>query len=139
MKAVSDAGRGLKHSGIIASRAEVQRFARSTREFLSDGARVVFDVDFDNMSLTDLIPREEVRKPLARAEAAARGRRRAWDARRPSHSMRSSVKRAPTESGSELEWRLHRLRDPHGPQLSAFHLHLEDRVGPRFAKAWDAR
>jgi len=138
MRAVSDARRGFKHSGVLPSRNEIQRFTRATREFLTDGAQAVFDVAFDETSLTELIPDAKVRNPVQQAERdLAAGELRAATGNAAIAFDALSRRHAPGEEGSDLDWRIYRMRD-HLSMKSASLLKVSESVNRDFAQAWDA-
>jgi hypothetical protein len=70
MAAINRARMGLKHGGVIPSKAEIQRLATMTRSFLEDATLVVFAVTLDQATLVDFVPSAAVRTTLHDAEAA---------------------------------------------------------------------
>ena len=139
MKALSDARRGLKHSGVLPSRSEVERFARATGEFLREATQTVFDVDFDRVSLVGLIPDTRVREELGKAEEAI-GRGAASEAAQHARiAFEYAIREEPPaemNSRHYAQWNK-RLRPPSLSFANSFFLGLEKSVGSKFGRAWD--
>jgi hypothetical protein len=58
-----------KHFGIQPERTEAQRLLTAMSEFLREGSRMVFDVDFATVSMVDLLPDGDVKSHLKKAES----------------------------------------------------------------------
>jgi hypothetical protein len=136
MRAVSDARRGLKHSGVLPSAAEIRRFAASTEDFLFDSARAVFDVDLALVSLADFIVDDAARRQLRVGEdalqsgdagAALASARLAFE-----HLMRGVPSSDPVKERTS-RW----FRQTSFPYASSTSLTLAKSVGSQFAREWD--
>jgi hypothetical protein len=134
MTVINKARGGLKHSGVIPSKAEIQRFATMTRAFLEDATQVVFGVTLDQATLVDLVPSAAVRSALHEAEAAiaagdvagALGKARiAFEL-----SLREDDERVRQATGR------HPLRITAARLPSAFSLGLRE-LDARFGRGWD--
>jgi hypothetical protein len=139
MKAVSDARRGLKHSGVLPSRSEVQRFARSTREFLEEATRLVFGTDFNRASLVDLVPVEKVRVHLKTAEEALGEQNTGAALREAALAFELATFADPPADYRSLAYRRweKRVQEPDFRRSSSWDLGLEHKVGRDFARKWD--
>lgn len=139
MKALSDARRGLKHSGILPSRSEVARLARATGEFLREGTMTVFDADFDRVSLVDLIPDTTVREELRKAEEALGRGAASQGAQHARIAFEYAIREEPPREMNPrnyAQWKK-RLRPPSFSFESSFFLGLDQSVGRKFGRAWD--
>lgn len=58
-----------KHFGLQPERTEVQRLLTSMSEFLREGSRMVFDVNYATVSMVDLLPDGDVKSHLKNAES----------------------------------------------------------------------
>lgn len=70
MRRFNSARVNLKHRGVRPAHAEIEGFRASAIDFLSENSRNLFGVDFERISLTDLVKSEKVRNSLKNAEAA---------------------------------------------------------------------
>lgn len=139
MKALSDARRGLKHSGVLPSRSEVERFARATGEFLREATQTVFDADFDRVSLVDLIPDTKVREELRKAEEAIGHGAGSQAAQHARMAFEYAIREEPSvemDPRNYAQWKK-RLRPRSFSFESSFFLGLEKSVGRKFGRAWD--
>ena len=68
MFALHDERNQVQHSGTIPSLETVIRFKEATRVFLEKVTREVFDISFDELSLSQLIENTELRKLIQNAE-----------------------------------------------------------------------
>lgn len=59
---------GFKHNGILPDASESSKFLLYTDEFLRTGMQVFFSIDFDDLSLADLIENDEIKKIIKKAE-----------------------------------------------------------------------
>ena len=59
----------LKHSGIIPSKLDIESLRVTTSSFFNENCLKIFHVDFDNISLIDIIKFERPRKLLKQAES----------------------------------------------------------------------
>lgn len=71
MKQLNAARVSLKHHGVLPARAHLGEFSMMVEAFFAETAQIVFDVEFDSISLADFIDCEECRLELKRAEACA--------------------------------------------------------------------
>lgn len=140
MKVVSDARRGLKHSGVLPSQSEVQRFARSTAEFLREATQTVFDTDFDRVSLVDLVPDTMIRERLLKAEEAITCGAASESVAHSRVAFEYAIREEPPadlNARDYAQWKK-RLR-PHSFSFeNSFFLGLEKAFGRKFGRAWDA-
>jgi hypothetical protein len=58
----------LKHHGILPSRLDIEGFRASASNFLKESTPLIFSVEFDSLSLVDLVGSEEVRATLREAK-----------------------------------------------------------------------
>lgn len=142
MRSVSDARRTLKHSGVMPARSEIQRFSRSTRDFLEDGVSTVFQVQLHQVSLIDLIPVDRVRAALHEAETAITNgdALTALEKARLAFELAMRDRVQPTSTTDRIARAIskRRLRALRPSALrSALLLKLGDKVGRDFATAWD--
>lgn len=137
MTAVNGARNLLKHSGILPLRSEIQRLTRATHEFLVDGSRIVFDVDFDTVSMSDLIPGDAVRGHVKDAErelAAGDLNAAAVNAALAFESLMRGE--PPSETSSADEWHQWERRNRFTFDTTFF-LNLREPMERKFAEAWD--
>jgi len=134
MRTVSDARRGLKHSGILPSRAEVQRLARATSEFLEDATTVVFDIPYERISLSELIVSTRVRTEIEEAEHAL-GEPNAEMAMQHARLAFEYALRDDPDRMTDTRSR-RQLRSPNFDFYSAFHLGLRQ-FDQKWGQAWD--
>lgn len=72
MGRLNGARRELKHHGTHPSPREVEGFRASVTSFLEDNTRAVFGIDYDRISLVDLVTSADIRGHLEAAEASIR-------------------------------------------------------------------
>ncbi len=136
MRAVSDARRGLKHSGVMPAAGEIRRFAASTEDFLFDSASAVFDVDLALVSLSDFIVNDAARRELREGERALQS----GDADAALASARLAfehlMRRVPS-SDPLKERTFRRFRPTSFPYAGSASLTLAKSVGSQFAREWD--
>lgn len=58
----------FKHYGNLPAPSEAEKFQGYTEDFLRESMKLFFDVDFDDVSLVDLVKNEEVKQLLKEAE-----------------------------------------------------------------------
>jgi hypothetical protein len=64
-----DASRGnLKHKGLLPHKQDIEELRASAMNFFIDNTPLVFDVDFGNISMINLVTYEETRERLKKAE-----------------------------------------------------------------------
>jgi hypothetical protein len=139
MKVLSDARRGLKHSGVLPSQSEVERFSRATGEFLREGTQTVFDADFDWVSLVDLIPDRNVREELRKGEEAIGRGAASQGAEHARMAFEYAMREEPPvemDLRHYAQWKK-RLRPPSFSFQNAISLGLTKSVGHKFGRAWD--
>ncbi|MHA2237806.1 MAG: hypothetical protein ACXAB2_05505, partial [Candidatus Hodarchaeales archaeon] len=54
--------------GILPSRHSIEGFRASTTNFFEENTKEIFEIDFDDISLTEIVQSEEVKKHLKEAE-----------------------------------------------------------------------
>lgn len=59
---------GLKHHGILVSESMIEGFRVSATNFFEENSQIVFDIDFTELSLIDLIEFEDVKESLEKAK-----------------------------------------------------------------------
>ncbi|MCK4307051.1 hypothetical protein KAW50_02365 [candidate division WOR-3 bacterium] len=69
MKRLNKARVGLKHSGIIPSKLDIESFRATTLAFFNENCLKIFDRDFDDISLIDIIKFERSKKLLKQAKS----------------------------------------------------------------------
>lgn len=68
MKRLNKARVNLKHHGIIPSKLDIESFRAVTQAFFNENCPTVFEIDFDNISLIDLIKFERPKEFLKKAK-----------------------------------------------------------------------
>lgn len=68
MRRLNRARVSFKHHGTMPSRMDLQGFVTTTKEFLFENTSKVFDVDFDTLSMVDLVTFDTVRALLRQGE-----------------------------------------------------------------------
>jgi len=68
MKSLSLRRKNLKHKGVFPSRLDIEHSLFSTREFFQESTTLIEDIQFDNISLTELVYPLEVKDLLKEAE-----------------------------------------------------------------------
>jgi len=68
MKRLNQARIDLKHHGIIPSKLDIESFRAITQAFFDENCLTIFQIDFDNISLIDLIKFERPRDLLKKAK-----------------------------------------------------------------------
>lgn len=68
MKRLNKARVNLKHYGIIPSELDIESFRATTAAFFYDNCPVIFDIDFNDVSLIDIIKYERPRNQLIEAK-----------------------------------------------------------------------
>lgn len=68
MRRLNEARRALKHHGVLPSRLEVESHRTSVRGFLEDVTALVFNEDFNSISLSSFVEPEAARNHLVQAE-----------------------------------------------------------------------
>jgi hypothetical protein len=63
----------LKHHGVPPGRAAIDKSLADTATFFAANTRLVFDIDYDQVSMADVIEQEKVRELVRKAEAANAG------------------------------------------------------------------
>ncbi len=58
----------LKHYGILPSKLDIEGFRASASNFLQESTPLIFSIEFDSISLVDLVQSEEVRTTLREAK-----------------------------------------------------------------------
>jgi len=69
MNSLSLRRKNLKHKGVFPSRLDIEHSKFSTREFLQEASTLIDSIQFDKISLTDLVYSENVRTKLKYAES----------------------------------------------------------------------
>jgi len=70
MRHLNDARGLLKHQGTRPSRLDIERFRASVTNFLAENTKIVFDLDFNELSLIDLVQFDRVKDKLNEAQKA---------------------------------------------------------------------
>lgn len=68
MRRLNKARVGLKHHGILVASDQVESFRGSAAAFFTENTRAVFSIDFDAITMTDLVHDPHVRASLREAE-----------------------------------------------------------------------
>jgi hypothetical protein len=68
MKRLNQARVGLKHSGIIPSKLDIESFRAVTLAFFNENCPIIFQIEFDDISLVDIIKFERSREFLKQAK-----------------------------------------------------------------------
>ncbi len=68
MRRLNGARVSLKHHGTLPSHLAIEQFRASVGNFFQDNARLVFSINFDELSLVDLVTYESARLSLRNAE-----------------------------------------------------------------------
>lgn len=68
MRRLNKARVALKHSGTLPSKLDIEAFRAATTLFLQEATRLVFEIDFNEISLIEYVPSEEARNHLKEAE-----------------------------------------------------------------------
>ncbi|PNF84495.1 hypothetical protein CXK93_15475 [Stutzerimonas decontaminans] len=69
MRRLNKARVALKHSGTLPSRLDVEAFRAAAALFFQEATRLVFGVEFSEISMIEYVPSEEARNHLRKAEA----------------------------------------------------------------------
>lgn len=59
----------LKHSGTLPSKLDIEAFRSATTLFFQEATRLVFELEFKEISLIEYVPSEEAREHLRKAES----------------------------------------------------------------------
>lgn len=68
MRRLNKARVALKHSGTLPSRLDVEAFRAATVLFFQEATKLVFEIEFADISLIEYVPSEEARNHLRKAE-----------------------------------------------------------------------
>jgi mRNA-degrading endonuclease HigB of HigAB toxin-antitoxin module len=60
---------GLKHQGLFPTKQDIEEFRASAMNFFIDNTSLVFDIDFENISMINLVTYEATKARLEKAEA----------------------------------------------------------------------
>jgi len=69
MRRLNQARVGLKHSGIIPSKLDIEAFRATTLAFFDENCQNIFQMQFDDVSLIDIIKFERTKELLRQAES----------------------------------------------------------------------
>lgn len=69
MQRLNEARRNLKHKGNWPSKIDIESFRASVTNFFEENTRLIFDLEFSDISLIDLISNEEVRTLIKESKA----------------------------------------------------------------------
>lgn len=67
MRRLNKARVSLKHSGTLPSKLDIESFRATTTAFFNDATKMVFNIEFDELSLTEFVDPEESREHLKKA------------------------------------------------------------------------
>lgn len=70
MERLNSARVGLKHRGVLPARSDVEDFRVIVREFIADTMKLALDIDFDRLSMGELVQDGKLRDLLLEAERA---------------------------------------------------------------------
>ncbi len=68
MRRLNTARNGLKHHGLTSTRSDVEQLRTTVAAFLQDNTRLLFGLDYDAISMVDLVACEPARASLKEAE-----------------------------------------------------------------------
>lgn len=69
MRRLNKARVSLKHSGSLPAKLDIEAFRATATQFFQEATKLVFDVEFDDISLVEYVNPEEAREHLRAAEA----------------------------------------------------------------------
>ncbi len=62
MKRLNKARVNLKHNGILLNKSDVETFRVNAKDFFEDNTKLVFNINFSEISMIELVQNSEVRK-----------------------------------------------------------------------------
>lgn len=75
MRKLNEARNSLKHSGNKPSQSDIDGYRINTKDFLIENSTKLFSIDFEEVSLSDLIPYANVKEHVKKAEELAKAQK----------------------------------------------------------------
>jgi hypothetical protein len=69
MEKLNEARGGLKHKGNLTSKVDIEVFRVNTYNFFKENTKLIFEKDYDSISMVDMVKFNEARNSLKEAEA----------------------------------------------------------------------